>query len=208
LFYKNRGLYKFQKFDIYFMSKKSVIQSDLVSVLETILPALLLFRYKQNSSKMYSSSNQIKNKQNKSTKGVKFLKQRRHAEQRVQLIQLLAPPTSHFDDLRVKPIHELNKLSDELLVKEALRLVTNDDPHGYTSTENFSIPQLLTFFATSAKSRDQGTLTKLMKAHEPSLNDITNDDSGDDICSIYIIDYFSFFNILLLCLKVVFLCYF
>ena len=27
--YKNRGLYKFYKFDIYFMSKKSVIQSDL-----------------------------------------------------------------------------------------------------------------------------------------------------------------------------------
>ncbi len=76
----------------------------------------------------------------------------------------------------------MNKLSDELLVKEALRLVTNDDPHGYTRTINVSIPQLLTIFATSAKSRDQGPLTKLMKAHEPSLKDIANDDSGDDIC--------------------------
>ncbi len=68
----------------------------------------------------------------------------------------MAPPTSHFDDLRVIPVAQLNKLSDELLVKEALRLVTNDDPHGYTRTLNVSIPQLLTIFATSAKSRDQG----------------------------------------------------
>jgi hypothetical protein len=119
-----------------------------------------------SSSSNQINNNQIKNKQNKSTKGVKILKQGRHAEQRVQLIQLLAPPTSHFDDLRVKPVHELNKLSDILLVQEALRLVTKDDSHGYMRTENNSIRQLLTIFATSAKSRDQSSLTKVMKAHE------------------------------------------
>ena len=135
-----------------------------------------------SSSSNQVNNNQIKNKQNKSTKGVKILKQGLHAEQRVQLIQLLAPPTSHFDDLRVKPVHELNKLSDMLLVQEALRLVTKDDPHGYTRTENVSIPQLLTIFATSAKSRDQSSLTKVMKAHEPSIKDIINGDSGDEIC--------------------------
>ena len=123
-----------------------------------------------------------------STKGVKFEKERRHAEQRVQLIQLLVPPPSHLDDLRVMPVTQLNELSDVSLVKQALQLVTNDDPHGYTRTENVSIPQLLTTFATSAKSRDQRPLTKLMKAHDASLkyiakvhNYIRNDDIGDDI---------------------------
>ena len=135
-----------------------------------------------SSSSNVINNNQIKNKQNKSTKGVKILKQGLHAEQRVQLIQLLAPPTSHFDDLRVKPVHELSKLSDILLVQEALRLVTKDDPHGYTRTLNVSIPQLLTIFATSAKSRDQSSLTKVIKAHEPCIKDIINDDSGDDLC--------------------------
>jgi len=77
-----------------------------------------------------------------STKGVKFEKERSHAEQRVQLIQLLAPPTSHLDDLRAMPVPQLNELSDVALVKQALQLVTNDDPHGY-------IPQPLTIFATS-----------------------------------------------------------
>jgi hypothetical protein len=86
-----------------------------------------------------------------STKGVKLGKVRSHAEQRLQLIQLLAPPPSHVDDLRVMPVFQLNELSDVQLVKQALQLCTYDDPHGYTRSGNVSIPELLTFFATSAK---------------------------------------------------------
>ena len=62
------------------------------------------------------------------------------------------------------------------LVNQALRLVTNDDPHGYTRTRNVSISQLLTLFATSAKSREQPPLTKLVKAHEAALKDIAKID--------------------------------
>lgn len=48
-------------------------------------------------------------KQKQSTKGVKSDKERRHADQRVQLIQLLAPPPAHLDELRV--MAQLNQLS-------------------------------------------------------------------------------------------------
>jgi len=35
-----------------------------------------------------------------------------------------------------------------------------------TPTMNISIPQLVTMFITSAKSREQALLTKLLKAHD------------------------------------------
>ena len=114
-----------------------------------------------SSSDNQINNNQINNKQKQSTKGVKLGKERRHTEERVQLIQLLAPPSTHLDELRVMPVSQLNQLSDVDLVNQALQLVTNDDLYGYTRTGNISIPQLLTMFTTSAKSRDQPRLTKL-----------------------------------------------
>jgi hypothetical protein len=126
-----------------------------------------------------------------STKGVKLNKVRSHAEQRLQLIQLLTPPPSHVDDLRVMPVCQLNELTDVQLVKEALQLCTNDDPYGYTRSGNVFIPELLTFFTNSAKSRDQSSLSKVIKSHNLALKDIakvdkyirnadSNDDTGDD----------------------------
>jgi hypothetical protein len=52
-----------------------------------------------------------------STKGIKLGKERSHAEQRLQLIQLLATPPSHVDDLRVMPVCQLNELTDVQMVK-------------------------------------------------------------------------------------------
>ena len=51
--YKNRGLYKFYKFDIYFMSKK-VLFNPTSKFSETILPSLLLFRHRVNSKNYIS----------------------------------------------------------------------------------------------------------------------------------------------------------
>jgi hypothetical protein len=55
-------------------------------------------------------------------------------------------------------------------------LVTNDDQHGYTRTGNVSFPQLVAMFITSAKSREQALLTKLLKAHDATLKDIARVD--------------------------------
>ena len=129
-----------------------------------------------SSSDNQINNNQINNKQKQSTKGVKLGKERRHTEERVQLIQLLTPPSTHLDELRVMPVSQLNQLSDVDLVNQALQLVTNDDLYGYTRTGNISIPQLLTMFTTSAKSRDQPRLTKLLKAHVATLKDIAKVD--------------------------------
>ena len=52
--YKNRGLYKFYKFDIYFMSKKKCYSIRPRSFSETILPSLLLFRHRVNSKNYIS----------------------------------------------------------------------------------------------------------------------------------------------------------
>jgi hypothetical protein len=115
-------------------------------------------------------------KQKQSTKEVKLEKERRHSEQRAQIIELLAPPTSHLDELRVTPVSVLLELSDEALVTSALQLVTTDDPHGYARTDNVSIPQLLMWFALSAKSREQSALSKLVKNHEAALKNIAKVD--------------------------------
>jgi len=89
---------------------------------------------------------------------------------------LLTPPASHLDALRTTPLSVLLELSDVALVTCALQLVTNDDPHGYKRTKDVSIPQLLTLFALSAKSREQSALTKLVKNHEAALKDIAKVD--------------------------------
>jgi hypothetical protein len=127
-------------------------------------------------------------KQKQSTKGVKLEKERRHIEQRAQIIELLTPPASHLDQLRTTPLSELCELSDVALVTTALQLVTNDDPHGYNRTNNVSIPQLLALFALSAKSREQSALLKLIKNHAAALKDIARvdkyiklGDGNDDI---------------------------
>jgi hypothetical protein len=62
------------------------------------------------------------------------------------------------------------------LVKEALQLCTNNDPYGYTRSGNVSIPELLNFFTTSAKSRDQRSLLKLIKSHNLALKNIAKVD--------------------------------
>ena len=77
-------------------------------------------------------------KQKQSTKGVKLEKERRHSEQRAQIIDLLTPPASHLDALRTTPLSVLLELSDVALVTSALQLVTNDDPHGYQRTKDVS----------------------------------------------------------------------
>ena len=45
-----------------------------------------------------------------------------------------------------------------------------------TPTMNISIPQLVTMFITSAKSREQALLTKLLKAHDATQKDIARVD--------------------------------
>jgi hypothetical protein len=113
-------------------------------------------------------------------------KERRHSDQRAQIIELLTPPASHLDALRTTPLSVLLELSDVALVTSALQLVTNDDPHGYKRTKDVSIPQLLTLFALSAKSREQSALSKLVKNHAAALKDIAKVDKyiklgdGDD----------------------------
>ena len=64
------------------------------------------------------------------------------------------------------------------MVNQALRLVTNDDPHGYTRTGNVSFPQLLTLFTTRAKSREQPPLTISPKSTSIYGDDDIDDDKG------------------------------
>ena len=54
----------------------------------------------------------------------------RHASTRQRLIDWIAPPPSHLDELRTMPAAQLAQLSDADLVNQALLVMTVKNPHG------------------------------------------------------------------------------
>lgn len=67
-----------------------------------------------------------------------------------QLILQLIPPTSHHDPLRILTVDQLNDLSGEELVRQALNLMTIDDPHGNKRTACVLIEQCIIELASNA----------------------------------------------------------
>ena len=51
-----------------------------------------------------------------------------HESTRQRLIEWIAPPTSHLDELRVMPAAQLAQLSDKDLVNQALLVMTVKNP--------------------------------------------------------------------------------
>ena len=102
-------------------------------------------------------------------RSVTMEKKRRYAVSKNELIVQLLPPTAHHDPLRTLSEEQLNKLSPEDLVRQALKLMTNDDPQGYRATGGVSIEQCLTALIINATERAGLVLARIVREHKKGL---------------------------------------
>ena len=99
----------------------------------------------------------------------------RHASTRQRLIEWIAPPPSHLDELRTMPATQLALLSDPDLVNQALLVMTVKNPQGsivHGDGSGVLVEQLLKEFASNAKSRDGNAIKAQLRQHRQSLTEI------------------------------------
>ena len=99
----------------------------------------------------------------------------RHASTRQRLIDCIAPPPSHLDELRIMPAAQLAQLSDADLVKQALLVMTVKNPKGSIVLGDGTgalVEQLLREFASNATSRGGNAIKAQLRNHRKALEAI------------------------------------
>ena len=99
-------------------------------------------------------------------------KKRRYSVAKADLIQQVQSFKTHHDPRRPLSAEQLDKLPQEDLVRQALKLMTIDDPHGVRTTGGVSIEQLLTSLINNATDRAGQKLAKIVREHKKGLQDI------------------------------------
>ena len=99
----------------------------------------------------------------------------RHESTRQRLIDCIAPPPSHLDELRTMPAAQLAQLSDANLVNQALLVMTVKNPKGSIVLGDGTgvlIDQLLREFASNATSRGGNAIRAQLRNHRKALEAI------------------------------------
>ena len=118
------------------------------------------------------------------------VKAKAHADIRQRIVQFLAAPASHNDPLRTLSGDQLNALTDEQLMHQALQVLTFDNIDGALQLGDnsfVSMRQCIDEFALTSKTRDGAIIKRLLKEKMHELEDIAEvekfknqDDDIDD----------------------------
>ena len=88
-------------------------------------------------------------------------KKRRYGVAKADLIQQVQAFKTHYDPF--------DRLPAEDLVRQALKLMTNEDPQGYRTTGDVSIEQILTALINNATDRAGLLLARIVREHKKGL---------------------------------------
>ena len=99
-------------------------------------------------------------------------KKRRYNVAKADLIQQVQSFKTHHDPKRPLSAEQLDRLPQEDLVRQALKLMTIEDPQGFRTTGGVSIEQLLTSLINNATDRAGQKLARIVREHKKGLQDI------------------------------------
>jgi hypothetical protein len=96
-------------------------------------------------------------------------KKRRYGVSKADLIAQVQAFKTHYDPARPLSAEQLDRLPQEDLVRQALKLMTNEDPQGYHTTGGVSIEQLLTSLINNATEGAEQRLARMVRDHKKGL---------------------------------------